>query len=79
MKLKVDLLKRGIENDLPVRANISIENENGNSIGVFAHKANISIENKNENNIDVFAHRAFISIENKMLNKREYAVGVSQQ
>ena len=36
---------------LPVEAKISIKNEieNGNCIGVFAHRANISIENEMTN------------------------------
>ena len=40
MELNIDLLKSGIKNNLPVGVNISIKNkvENGNCIGVFAHR-----------------------------------------
>ena len=53
---------------LPIGAKISIENkiENGNCIGVFAHRAKISIKNEIENGnyIGVFARRG------KNINKK---------
>ena len=58
---KEKIYNREIENDLPVRANISIENENGNNIGVFARQG-IHINRKQDVKQTRIRRRRFIAI-----------------